>query len=287
MKPKETGKLLKNNRNLINRNVVGSDNIADIYDIKHNDIYNNIEQKRLQLVIKGLLDMINKEKINVLDYGSGTGNLSAKFLKFNCDVTACDISKKSLDFLEKKMGHSANLKTKLFNGERLPFDDNSFDIVATYSVLHHIPDYLSAVSEMIRVCKPDGYIYIDHERNGNRWMPDDNLKMWIKITKKSRAEHLIGLFKTKELFSFDFIKTVFMKIFINRRYERQGDLHVWRDDHIEWQEIFNLVKIKNCKTEKDIDYLLYQPKGGIKLYNKYNSICSDTKYVFIKKLTVV
>lgn len=38
----------------------------------------------------------------------------------------------------------------------LPFDDNSFDIVFSHGVLHHIPEIGAAQREIARVLKPDG-----------------------------------------------------------------------------------------------------------------------------------
>lgn len=44
----------------------------------------------------------------------------------------------------------------------LPFDDGRFDIVATNKTTHHVPQWLSAIAEMRRVLKPQGYlIYAD------------------------------------------------------------------------------------------------------------------------------
>ena len=39
---------------------------------------------------------------------------------------------------------------------RLPFDDDSFDIVFSHGVLHHIPDIKIAQNEIARILKPDG-----------------------------------------------------------------------------------------------------------------------------------
>ena len=39
---------------------------------------------------------------------------------------------------------------------RLPFDDNSFDIIFSHGVLHHIPDIEIAQGEIARVLRPDG-----------------------------------------------------------------------------------------------------------------------------------
>ena len=38
----------------------------------------------------------------------------------------------------------------------MPFPDNSFDIVFSHGVLHHIPDVLAAQKEIARVLKPGG-----------------------------------------------------------------------------------------------------------------------------------
>ena len=63
-----------------------------------------------------------------------------------------------------------DISTFELNGENLEgIDDNSIDFIATYSVLHHIPDYILTVKEMCRVCSPGGVIYIDHEQNEEYW----------------------------------------------------------------------------------------------------------------------
>lgn len=267
----------------IRQNEKKHDRIAEIYNAKHKEIYNEYEQKRLVSTISELLDFsYNKTDISVLDFGSGTGNLALKFLDYSCKVTACDVSFKSLSILKKHSGNSRDLVTMQIKGTQLPFQDNSFDIVVTYSVLHHIPDYLLAVKEMIRVCKPGGLIYIDHEANKNRWNPSDELSRWYKVSDQTKFEHLFKLIKTGELFTFSFFKTAFNKLFIDPRYEREGDIHVWPDDHIEWQKIHEVFKIENCIRIKEVDYLMYKPKGAAD-FNSFKDVCNDTKYVIYRK----
>jgi len=45
--------------------------------------------------------------------------------------------------------------------ERLPFKDNSFDLILSVVVLEHVKDPKAAVAEMTRVLKPGGKIWID------------------------------------------------------------------------------------------------------------------------------
>lgn len=225
----------------------------------------------------------NINKAKVLDVGAGTGNLALKFLENNCEVTASDVSEKSLELLKRLSGENDNLKLALIKDKRLPFKDNEFDIVGTYSVLHHIPDYLFTVKEMIRVCKPNGFIYIDHEGNNNRWNPDGKLSEYNSLTKQTKIEHLEKLFKTRELFTFDFLKTVFIKTFINKRYQREGDIHVWKDDHVELDKVKKTFKDNGCEIIEEVDYLMYKPKGGEEVYKTFASFCSDSKYLIVKK----
>ena len=46
------------------------------------------------------------------------------------------------------------------DAENLPFDDNTFDYVYSWGVLHHTPDTEKAISEVYRVCKPGGRVCI-------------------------------------------------------------------------------------------------------------------------------
>ena len=44
------------------------------------------------------------------------------------------------------------------SADELPFRDGSFDFVVFLGVLHHLPDYVSAIREAARVLKPQGYL---------------------------------------------------------------------------------------------------------------------------------
>ena len=243
--------MAKNNK--IQENIVAHNQIAEKYDLAHPEIYNEIEQDRIKKTIRKLLNISGKKNPKILDFGAGTGNLTKHFLEFGCEVTACDVSQKSLDVLKKKFEGDNNLKTRLISGEKLPFKDNSFDIVATYSVLHHIPDYLLAVREMIRVTKKGGITYIDHEVNNNRWYPNPLLREYYNKSKRSKIEKSMALIKRKDFLKYVFYRNKMIKLFINPRFMSQGDLHVFIDDHIEWEKIYQLVKKDGCKIIKKSD----------------------------------
>lgn len=49
----------------------------------------------------------------------------------------------------------------LCDAQSLPFADDSFDLVLSFAVLEHVPNPFLAASEMMRVLKPGGIIYVD------------------------------------------------------------------------------------------------------------------------------
>lgn len=269
--------------NIISQNKKAHDKIFKVYNLKHSEIYNKIEQARLRKVILNIVKKVKAKEINVLDVGAGTGNLSLKFLDEGCKVIASDVSEKSLELLKKLSNKNKNLSVAMITNENLPFKDNEFDITCCYSVLHHVPDYINTVKEMIRVTKPGGFIYIDHEANENKWNPSIELIEYNSLTKQTAFEHIRKLYISKELFNFDFLKTVFIKFFINKKYQREGDIHVWKDDHIEWNKIKELIIEEKCEIFKEENYLMYKPKGGLEIYEKYSKLTNDTKLIVIKK----
>jgi len=259
--------------------------IANKYNSRHIEIYNDIEQSRINNVISKLLELINKnnDKIEVLDYWSWTWNLTKFFLQNNCNVTSIDISDESLNFLQKLfLKYKKKLTVKKFDWYDIPFKDLSFDVVATYSVLHHIPDYMKAISDMIRVIKKWWYLYIDHESNINHWNPSNNLLKYRKLY-DSLYHKVKSIVFTWEIFEFSFWKWVFIRKFINPRYVVEGDIHVWKDDFIDWEKIINYLEDNWFEIVENVDYLQYHPYVSVDIYEKFKNNVSDTKYIIARK----
>ncbi|KMS83420.1 methyltransferase type 11 [Streptomyces regensis] len=53
---------------------------------------------------------------------------------------------------------------RVADAERIPYDDNSFDLVVGHAVLHHIPDVEAALREVLRVLKPGTFDPSELER---------------------------------------------------------------------------------------------------------------------------
>lgn len=123
------------------------------------------EQKRLWNALKFAVSQIDDNSFKALDFGAGTGNITEKLLKLGFEVMANDISKEMCEVLKAKNRRALwKRKLKVLN---VNFDKTQvtgrFDLVACYSVLHHLPDYIGTIGKLSHLVKEGGVVYIDHE----------------------------------------------------------------------------------------------------------------------------
>ena len=92
----------------------------------------------------------------VLDVGCGTGTGLVPYLDAGCHVSGVDVSQAMLARAADLLGEGADLQ--LTDGNSLPFEDGSFDLVHTSMVLHEVAEEarLGFVAEMSRVTKRSG-----------------------------------------------------------------------------------------------------------------------------------
>ncbi|NOQ55751.1 MAG: methyltransferase domain-containing protein [Nanohaloarchaea archaeon] len=93
----------------------------------------------------------------VLEVGCSVGTDLSQFAKHGAIVTGIDLTPEGIRLAKerfKTMGLKGTLKTA--DAENLPFDDNSFDIVYSFGVLHHTPNTQKTIDEVYRVLKKGG-----------------------------------------------------------------------------------------------------------------------------------
>ena len=60
---------------------------------------------------------------------------------------------------------------RVADAERLPFDDDTFDVVVGHAVLHHIPDVELSLREVLRVLKPGGrFVFAGEPTERGDWV---------------------------------------------------------------------------------------------------------------------
>jgi ubiquinone/menaquinone biosynthesis C-methylase UbiE len=145
---------------------------AKYYELLHPEVYSKQEQKRINSVLKMVDRRIEYNQKKALDFGAGTGNLTGKLLRMDYMVTAIDISAEMCAILERKYeAYIEAEKLTVINSpiEDVNFEREEFDLVTCYSVLHHLPDYVDAVSRLSSFLKKGGVMYLDHEASPFYW----------------------------------------------------------------------------------------------------------------------
>ncbi len=140
-----------------------------------------------------------KSETKVLDVGCGAGFLSNELARNGLQVTGVDLSEESLAVAHR---HDETKKVHYLTADayKLPFPDQSFDIVTAMDFLEHVDRPDDVIKEFSRVLKPGG-LFIFHTFNRNPLAHLIIIKFvewFVKNTPKDM--HVINLFiKPKEL----------------------------------------------------------------------------------------
>lgn len=250
----------------------------DEYDKFHEgDIMHSIEQNRIKEHLERIANELDTKnnRVKALDFGCGTGNLTKVLKSLNYEVTSADVSNKFLELVKSKY----DVDTILLNGKDISnIEDNSYNLVALYSVLHHVPNYLKVIEELLRILKPNGVLYIDHEVNETYWKHNDVYANYLNAIPKPAKS---GFTITKLV---DFLVVMIRKLpftnrfprthILNPRYQKYGDIHVWPDDHIEWEKIKSSLQPHIKKIEFH-DYLMYKSIVPMDTWIAYKDLVSD------------
>lgn len=99
----------------------------------------------------------------ILEIGVGAGSDFNSWLENGTNqVSGVDLTARAID-LTREHCQIRNVPPNKFDlrqadAENLPFEDNTFDIVYSYGVLHHTPNTEAAFREVYRILKPGGQV---------------------------------------------------------------------------------------------------------------------------------
>jgi ubiquinone/menaquinone biosynthesis C-methylase UbiE len=128
----------------------------------------------------------------VLEIGGGLGIDLAQFASHGARVTDVDLSAGHLALAEEHF-RLRGLHGRFIHhdAERLPLEDNSFDLVYSNGVIHHTPNTAKLVDEMYRVLRPEGraIVMVYAENSLNYWR---NIVYWRGLKEAQLGEASIG-----------------------------------------------------------------------------------------------
>ncbi len=119
-----------------------------------------VSPSRTYRVVKTLAEYKSAEA-KVLDLGCGTGLNTPSIAKHFPNTVACDVDP-GLETATKNFLSSFHIKIPVitYHGNKLPFKDDTFDIVNCVEVIEHAENPDLMLSEINRVLKPDGILHI-------------------------------------------------------------------------------------------------------------------------------
>lgn len=135
------------------------------------------------------------ESSSVLEMGCGAGygaNLLSQHVK---EIIGLDVDQDMIAYALKKYG-SENCFFKLYDGIKIPYQDNTFDAVVSLQVIEHIQDDSNYISEIHRVLKNNGIFILTTPNKTLRLKP--NQRPWNRFHVREYDQHeLEGVLKTK------------------------------------------------------------------------------------------
>ncbi|WP_330205438.1 class I SAM-dependent methyltransferase [Cyanobacterium sp. Dongsha4] len=135
-----------------------------------------------------LASKLGKEQSKVLDVGTGTARIPLILADFcpQWHITAIDLASSMLKIAEtniQEKNKSSQISLQLVDGKKMPYPDNSFDLIISNSLIHHIPQPLELLKEINRVVKKNGVILI---RDLFRPKSEDDIE---KIVQKANLDY--------------------------------------------------------------------------------------------------
>ena len=108
------------------------------------------------------IQALNVNGKRVLEIGLGEGSESELLIREGADWSGIDLTSESVERVRARLELRGLPYSSLGQGSvlDLPFADNTFDLLFSHGVLHHVPEIHLAQSEMHRVLRPAGELVI-------------------------------------------------------------------------------------------------------------------------------
>jgi len=128
------------------------------------EYFEEIEQYRYEVApeVFSFAQFTRYQNQKVLEIGIGAGTDFIQWVRAGAIAYGIDLTEEAVEHVKNRLlvyGLSAK-EVRVADAENLPYEDHSFDLVYSWGVIHHSPDTLKALAEIIRCTKPGGSIKI-------------------------------------------------------------------------------------------------------------------------------
>ncbi|MEL6373038.1 MAG: class I SAM-dependent methyltransferase [Pseudomonadota bacterium] len=152
-----------------------SERSAQLYDVQVDTLFLGSANAMRRAALRPIADVMagrDQRQVKLLDVACGTGRFLREVRRQYpaMQLTGIDLSQPYLDEAARHMEGLRHVRLQAGNGEALPFEDASQDIVTTIFLFHELPPQVrrTVAGEMARVLKPGGrMIFIDSLQRGD------------------------------------------------------------------------------------------------------------------------
>jgi ubiquinone/menaquinone biosynthesis C-methylase UbiE len=124
---------------------------------------NPMHRDRSVAIAKAIMEKIPlNKKMNVLEYGAGTGMTSFILKDHVKEITLMDNSAEMVRVMNEKITSAKvkNLRSLFFNLETDDFHGTTFDLIFTQMVLHHVGDIEKIINKFYHLLNPGSHLII-------------------------------------------------------------------------------------------------------------------------------
>lgn len=97
----------------------------------------------------------------VLEVGVGAGTDFIQWVRSGAIASGVDLTEEAITNVKQRLSlYDLEAEVKVADAEKLPFEENTFDLVYSWGVIHHSPNTQKCFEEIVRVAKPGASIKI-------------------------------------------------------------------------------------------------------------------------------
>ena len=112
-----------------------------------------------------LAELVSDEEALAIDLGTGPADIPVRLarVRVGWKIVAVDASPTMLSFAEERIEDedlADRIELKLVDAKKTPFEEDSFDVVFSNSILHHLTDVAAFWKEVVRIARPGAFVFL-------------------------------------------------------------------------------------------------------------------------------
>ena len=172
-----------------------TDTHEDFYAYYEKESCSAVALERFDSIQSNLLRALGRPEraLNVADVGCGAGTQARLWAAKGHHVYGADINRALIGLARKRAAEaSLDIRFDVASATELPWPDQSMDLCIAPELLEHVKDWQGCLSELVRVLKPGGALYVS---TSNKLCPHQEeftlpLYSWYPGFLKRHYEHL-------------------------------------------------------------------------------------------------